>query len=97
LKTVSTDFGERITEEITGFIQSQARAPSLTDIERLIADLAATSSVGSGIFRASVSSCGLTATSLRSNKPTIVGFGNLASGVFASSTSDAKTALSNQP
>jgi uncharacterized membrane protein YkvA (DUF1232 family) len=41
LKTVSTDFGERITEQITGFIQSQARALSITDIERLIADLPA--------------------------------------------------------
>lgn len=30
-----------MTEEITGFIQSQARALSLTDIERLIADLPA--------------------------------------------------------
>jgi uncharacterized membrane protein YkvA (DUF1232 family) len=41
LKTVSPDFGCRITEEITGFIQSQARALSLTDIERLIVDLPA--------------------------------------------------------
>src|SRR5215469_7482997 len=30
-----------MTEEITGFIQSQARALSLTEIERLIADLPA--------------------------------------------------------
>jgi uncharacterized membrane protein YkvA (DUF1232 family) len=41
LKTVLTDFGERITEEITGFIQCRARALSVTDIERLIADLPA--------------------------------------------------------
>jgi len=41
LKTVLPDFGERMTEEITGFIQSQARALSLTEIERLIADLPA--------------------------------------------------------
>jgi hypothetical protein len=41
LKTVSPDFSCRITEEITGFIQSQARALSLTDIERLIVDLPA--------------------------------------------------------
>jgi uncharacterized membrane protein YkvA (DUF1232 family) len=41
MTTSSTDFRERITGEITGFIQSQARALSLTDIERLIADLPA--------------------------------------------------------
>jgi uncharacterized membrane protein YkvA (DUF1232 family) len=41
LKTVSPDFGRTITEEITGFIQSQARALSLTEIERLIVDLPA--------------------------------------------------------
>jgi uncharacterized membrane protein YkvA (DUF1232 family) len=41
LKTVSTDFGERMTQEITGFIQSRARALSVTAIERLIADLPA--------------------------------------------------------
>ena len=41
MKAVLPDFGERMTEEITGFIQSQARALSLTDIERLIADLPA--------------------------------------------------------
>jgi uncharacterized membrane protein YkvA (DUF1232 family) len=41
LKTVSTDFVERMTQEITGFIQSRARALSVTAIERLIADLPA--------------------------------------------------------
>ena len=41
LKAVSPDFGCRITEEITSFVQSQARALSVTDIERLIADLPA--------------------------------------------------------
>src|SRR5215472_5896455 len=35
----STDFRERITEEITTFIQNQGRAISVTTIERLIADL----------------------------------------------------------
>ena len=37
--TSSTDFRERITGEITDFIQNQERALSLTAIERLIADL----------------------------------------------------------
>jgi Protein of unknown function (DUF1232) len=37
--TSSIDFRERITGEITDFIQNQARALSLTAIERLIADL----------------------------------------------------------
>jgi uncharacterized membrane protein YkvA (DUF1232 family) len=41
MTTSSTDFSKRMTEEITDFIQSQARALSLTDIERLIADLPA--------------------------------------------------------
>jgi hypothetical protein len=37
--TSSTDFRERITGEITAFIQNQARAMSITAIERLVADL----------------------------------------------------------
>jgi len=37
----STDFRERITGEITDFIQNQARAVSITAIERLVADLPA--------------------------------------------------------
>jgi uncharacterized membrane protein YkvA (DUF1232 family) len=37
----STDFRERITGEITAFIQNQARAISITAIERLVADLPA--------------------------------------------------------
>jgi uncharacterized membrane protein YkvA (DUF1232 family) len=41
MTTSSTDFREQITQEITSFIQNQARALSLTDIERLIADLPA--------------------------------------------------------
>ncbi len=39
MTTSLTDFRERITGEITDFIQNQARALSLTAIERLIADL----------------------------------------------------------
>ena len=39
MTTSSTDLRERITGEITDFIQNQARALSLTAIERLIADL----------------------------------------------------------
>jgi len=41
MTTSSNDFRERMTEEITGFIQNQARSLSLTDIKRLIADLPA--------------------------------------------------------
>jgi uncharacterized membrane protein YkvA (DUF1232 family) len=41
MTTLSNDFRERMTEEITGFIQNQARSLSLADIERLIADLPA--------------------------------------------------------
>jgi uncharacterized membrane protein YkvA (DUF1232 family) len=41
MTTISTDFREGITEEITGFIQSQARALSLADLDRLIVDLPA--------------------------------------------------------
>ena len=41
MTTSSSDFKERITGEITGFIQNQARALSLSAIERLIADLPA--------------------------------------------------------
>src|SRR5215468_6385473 len=37
----STDFRERITGEITAFIENQARATSITAIERLVADLPA--------------------------------------------------------
>src|SRR6516164_8409638 len=37
----STDLRERITGEITAFIQNQARAISITAIERLVADLPA--------------------------------------------------------
>src|SRR5499427_663319 len=37
----SSDFRERIAGEIAGFIQNQARAMSITAIERLIADLPA--------------------------------------------------------
>ena len=37
----STDLKERITGEITAFIQNQARATSITAIERLVADLPA--------------------------------------------------------
>src|SRR5215831_14282593 len=37
----STDLKERITGEITAFIQNQARAISITTIERLVADLPA--------------------------------------------------------
>ena len=39
MTTSSNDFRERMTEEITGFIQNQARSLSLADIKRLIADL----------------------------------------------------------
>jgi uncharacterized membrane protein YkvA (DUF1232 family) len=35
----STNFRELITEEITAFVQNQARAMSITAIERLVADL----------------------------------------------------------
>jgi uncharacterized membrane protein YkvA (DUF1232 family) len=41
MTTSSTDFRERITREITDFIQNQARAISVTAIERLVADLPA--------------------------------------------------------
>jgi len=41
MTTSSSDFKGRITGEITGFIQNQARALSLSAIERLIADLPA--------------------------------------------------------
>ena len=41
MTTISTDFRERITGEITDFIRSQARVLSLTDLERLIVDLPA--------------------------------------------------------
>ena len=41
MTTSSTDFRERITGEITAFVQNQARAISITAIERLIADLPA--------------------------------------------------------
>jgi uncharacterized membrane protein YkvA (DUF1232 family) len=41
MKTISTNYKEGITAELTGFIQSQARALSLADIDRLIVDLPA--------------------------------------------------------
>src|SRR5215472_5470463 len=41
MTTSSTDFRERITREITDFIQNQAHAISVTAIERLVADLPA--------------------------------------------------------
>jgi uncharacterized membrane protein YkvA (DUF1232 family) len=41
MTTLSTDLRERITGEITDFIQNQARAISITAIERLVADLPA--------------------------------------------------------
>jgi uncharacterized membrane protein YkvA (DUF1232 family) len=41
MTTTFTDFKETMTSEITGFIQSQARALSLADIDRLIVDLPA--------------------------------------------------------
>ena len=41
MTTSSTDFRERITGEITAFIQNQARAMSITAIERLVANLPA--------------------------------------------------------
>jgi hypothetical protein len=41
MTTKFTDFKETMTTEITGFIQTQGRALSLTDIDRLIVDLPA--------------------------------------------------------
>jgi hypothetical protein len=41
MTTKSTDFKETITRELTGFIQSQARALSLAGLDRLTADLPA--------------------------------------------------------
>jgi uncharacterized membrane protein YkvA (DUF1232 family) len=41
MTTKSTDFKETMTTEITGFIQSQARALSLAELDRLTADLPA--------------------------------------------------------
>jgi uncharacterized membrane protein YkvA (DUF1232 family) len=41
MTTKSTDFKERMTREITGFIQSQASSLSVADLDRLIADLPA--------------------------------------------------------
>jgi hypothetical protein len=41
IMTPSTDFKERITGEITAFIQNQAHAMSISVIERLVADLPA--------------------------------------------------------
>ena len=41
MTTRFTDFKETMTSEITGFIQSQARALSIADIDRLIIDLPA--------------------------------------------------------
>jgi uncharacterized membrane protein YkvA (DUF1232 family) len=41
MTTKFTDFKETMTSEITGFIQSQARALSIADIDRLIVDLPA--------------------------------------------------------
>ena len=41
MTTKFTDFKETMTSEITGFIQSQARALSIADIDRLIIDLPA--------------------------------------------------------
>jgi uncharacterized membrane protein YkvA (DUF1232 family) len=38
---ISTDFKERITEEITSFVQNQACSLSVADLDRLIADLPA--------------------------------------------------------
>jgi uncharacterized membrane protein YkvA (DUF1232 family) len=39
MNTKVTNFKETMTSEITGFIQSQARAVSIADIDRLIVDL----------------------------------------------------------
>ena len=41
MTTKFTDFKKTMTSEITGFIQSQARALSIADIDRLIVDLPA--------------------------------------------------------
>jgi uncharacterized membrane protein YkvA (DUF1232 family) len=41
MTTSSTDFRERITGEITAFIENQARAIPITAIERLVVDLPA--------------------------------------------------------
>jgi uncharacterized membrane protein YkvA (DUF1232 family) len=41
MTTKSTDFKETMTGELTGFIQSQARALSLAELDRLTADLPA--------------------------------------------------------
>src|SRR5258705_1461758 len=41
MTTTFTAFKETMTTEITGFIQSQARALSLADLDRLIVDLPA--------------------------------------------------------
>jgi uncharacterized membrane protein YkvA (DUF1232 family) len=41
MTTTFTDFKETMTSEITGFIQSQGRALSIADIDRLIVDLPA--------------------------------------------------------
>jgi uncharacterized membrane protein YkvA (DUF1232 family) len=41
MTTKFTDFKETMTSEVTGFIQSQARALSIADIDRLIIDLPA--------------------------------------------------------
>ena len=41
MTTKSTDFKETMTAELTGFIQSQARALSLADLNRLVIDLPA--------------------------------------------------------
>jgi uncharacterized membrane protein YkvA (DUF1232 family) len=41
MATKSTNFKERMAKELAGFIQSQARALSIADIDRLIVDLPA--------------------------------------------------------
>jgi uncharacterized membrane protein YkvA (DUF1232 family) len=41
MTTKSTDFKETMTRELTGFIQNQARALSLAELDRLTADLPA--------------------------------------------------------
>ena len=41
MTTNFTDFKETMTAELTGFIQSQARALSLADLNRLVIDLPA--------------------------------------------------------
>ena len=39
MATKSTNFKETMTTELTGFIQSKARALTMADIDRLIVDL----------------------------------------------------------